>query len=405
MTKVALEDSLLDAQLLRAVGSTGHGGADVGECLQAVRGLDEQDLSAWYDAWKGLADRVFGLGEQEERDGHRASARDAFLRACTYHRTAGGMLYSTPVDTRMTDSNLRQTAAFRRAAALMDHPVEPVRIPFEGTTLPGYLLRVDDSDVRRPTVIGLGGYDSTCEEVYFYFGAPALARGYNALLFDGPGQGAALTQQGLHMRAEWETVITPVVDDLLGRPGVDPDRIALAGLSLGGFLAPRAASKEHRIAALIADSGSFDMYAAALARMPEAIAEGYQTGQESARAALSAMLDQVAQRPTAGWSVRRGMQVHGVGSPLEYFDAMRDFRLGGVAGSIRCPTLVTHAEGDDIGASAPQLFDALTVQDRTLIRFTVAEGAGDHCEAGARSLFDARAFGWLDERLHPERVG
>lgn len=80
-------------------------------------------------------------------------------------------------------------------------------------------------------------------------------------------------------------------------------------------------------------------------------------------------------------------------------DAMIDFRLDGCAQTITCPTLVTHAEGDAIGACAPQTFDALTVADKQLIRFTVAEGAGDHCEAGARTLFDARAFGWLDDRL------
>ena len=71
---------------------------------------------------------------------------------------------------------------------------------------------------------------------------------------------------------------------------------------------------------------------------------------------------------------------------------------------VSCPTLVTHAEGDDIGASAPQLFDALTVDDKTLIEFTIAKGGGDHCEAGARTLVDARVFGWLDERMHPETL-
>ncbi len=403
MTKVLLDDDLLDAQLLRAVGAAGHHGADVGEVVQAVKGLDEKDLTAWYDAWNNLGERVFALGESEEAVGHRLSARNAFLRACTYLRAAGSMLYSTPADPRMAHSNTRQTDAFRRAATLLDTPVEIVRIPFEGSTLPGYFFRAaDETGVRRATVIGLGGYDGTAEEVYFYFAAPALARGYHVLIFDGPGQGAALLQQGLPMRAEWDTVITPVVDFLLGRADVDPDRIALAGLSMGGFLGPRAASKEHRLAALIADSGSFDMYAGALGRVPKPLAKGFASGHKTARLALGTVLDTMAKKPTAGWGLRRGMVVHGVDSPLAYFDALKDYHLNGYAQAISCPTLVTHAEGDDIGASAPQLFEALTVADKTLIRFTAAEGAGDHCEAGARTLFDTRAFGWLDDRLHPE---
>ncbi|WP_420123146.1 alpha/beta hydrolase family protein [Nakamurella sp.] len=403
MTRLLLKDELLDAQLIRAVGAAGHHGADLGEALQAVRGLDESDLDAWYAAWNTLGERVFAFAEEQERAGHRIAARDAFLRACTYLRTGGSMLYRAPVDPRMVHSNTRQTEAFRRAAALLDTPVETVQIPFEGTTLPGYFLRAaDESGVRRATVIGLGGYDGTAEECYFYFAAPALARGYHVLLFDGPGQGAALLQQGLTMRAQWDTVITPVVDFLLARDDVDPARIALAGLSLGGFLGPRAAAGEHRLAALIADSGAYDMYGGALDRMPKPLAHGFEMGQKMARVALGEILDAMARKPTAGWSLRRALVVHGIDSPLAYLDVLKDYRLDGYAQAITCPTLVTHAEGDAIGASAPQTFAALTVADKELITFTAAEGADDHCEAAARTLFDARAFGWLDDRLHPE---
>ena len=120
----------------------------------------------------------------------------------------------------------------------------------------------------RPTVILTGGYDGTAEELYFSNGAAALARGYNVLAFDGPGQGTALVGQGLVMRPDWEAVITPVVDYLHTRPDVDPAKVALIGLSLGAYLAPRAASAEHRLAACIADCGSYDLFAAALRRVP-----------------------------------------------------------------------------------------------------------------------------------------
>jgi hypothetical protein len=146
------------------------------------------------------------------------------------------------------------------------------------------------------------------------------------------------------------------------------------------------------------------MYAGAIARSPEPLAKGYEAGDAAARAALAEILDGLAKKPTSGWGLRRGVVVHGVDSPLAYFDVMKDFRLDGYAQTVSCPTLVTHAEGDAIGASAPQTFDALTVPDKQLITFTAAEGGGDHCEAGARTLFDARAFGWLDDRLHPETL-
>src|SRR5690349_1002874 len=144
MTKPLLDDELLDAQLIRAIGATSHQRADIGEVAQAMRGLDEESMDPWCDAWNTMGERLLAFAEEQERDGHRTSARKAFLRACTYLRTGGSMLYSTPVDPRMVDSNTRQTAAFRRAAALMDTPVEVVQIPFEGTTLPGYFLRAAD---------------------------------------------------------------------------------------------------------------------------------------------------------------------------------------------------------------------------------------------------------------------
>jgi acetyl esterase/lipase len=222
------------------------------------------------------------------------------------------------------------------------------------------------------------------------------------LSFDGPGQGGALLQQGLVLRPDWENVITPVVDHLVARPDVDPDRIALIGLSLGGYLAPRAASGEHRIAALIADCGSYDLQAGFLVRLPPPLADRYRAGRRSARIMIGALLKVIARKPTAGWALRRGQVVHGSRSPLAYFDALAPYTMDGSAAGITCPAWVCNAEGDDIGASAPQLVAALRT-DKQFVRFTAAEGAGDHCEQGARSLYHARSFGWLDSLLEPSR--
>ncbi len=399
-TRLVLRDGLLDAQLLRTVGAAPYDGADLGECLQAARAVKGASLDSWHDVWTALADRVHGLADTEQAAGHLESARRAYLRASTYYRTAGVMLFGLPVDPRLVMSNRRQTEAFQRAAALMTPPAEVLRIPYEGTTLPGYFLRAGSDDTARATVVLTGGYDGTCEELYFFNAAAALQRGYHVLAFDGPGQGAALLQQGMVIRADWDNVVGPVLDYACGRPEVDSGRIALIGLSLGGFLAPRAASGEHRIAALVADSGSFDLHAAFLARLPKALAAGYAEGRPRARALLGQLLTVLERRPTAGWALRRGQHVHGADTPLAYLDALRDFSLAGHAERISCPAWVCNAEGDDIGASAPQLVNSLTVEKR-FVRFTAAEGAGDHCEAGARTLYHARSFGWLDEHLHP----
>ena len=149
------------------------------------------------------------------------------------------------------------------------------------------------------TVVLVGGYDGTAEELYFLNGAAALARGYNVLAFDGPGQGAALLQQGLVLRPDFEQVISAVMDFLGQRPGTDVNRVALIGLSLGGYLAPRAASGEHRVAACIADCGSYDLFGSALERIPAPLAPGLRDGQR-----------RLAARPAPGPAGPRG-QTHG----------------------------------------------------------------------------------------------
>ena len=61
---------------------------------------------------------------------------------------------------------------------------------------------------------------------------------------------------------------------------------------------------------------------------------------------------------------------------------------------ITCPVLVCQAGGDDISTSAPRLFQALPGK-KEYVLFTAAEGAGDHCEAGARpSTTRCPSAGW-----------
>jgi len=86
--------------------------------------------------------------------------------------------------------------------------------------------------------------------------------------------------------------------------------------------------------------------------------------------------------------------VHGVKSPLEYVKLTQDYTLEGRVEHIRCPTLICSAENDDIGVTARKLYDALSCE-KAFIAFTAPEGAGEHCEVGARSLFNQRAFDWL----------
>ena len=197
------------------------------------------------------------FAEQSADKGHQTSAREAFLRASlSYYKNAAFFLDGTPDPSRILPTWKAHRECFDEAASRFDPPVEKVEIPYEDTTLPGYLFKVDDSGRSRPLLLLNNGSDSDAADMYLMGGAAALERGYNALAYDGPGQGAALFLQDLHFRPDWEEVVTPVVDFALGRPEVDQERIAIMGVSQAGYWVPRAVAFEHRIAAAIADPGS-----------------------------------------------------------------------------------------------------------------------------------------------------
>lgn len=96
--------------------------------------------------------------------------------------------------------------------------------------------------------------------------------------------------------------------------------------------------------------------------------------------------------------VRRGFWANGVSNLLDYLKKAERFTMSGRAEIIRCPTLITAAENDPLAIGAQTLFDAMTCPKK-LVRFTAAEGAGDHCEMMNRSLVNRATLDWLDEVL------
>jgi dipeptidyl aminopeptidase/acylaminoacyl peptidase len=236
--KVLFQDPTFSLQLLRAISETYNKGADIGECLSTAYRIKEGDFESWHIEWLKTAKRVHKYADECLALGHKISAREAFLRASNYYRVAEFLLIDAE-DPRIQTTWRMSKQCFAEAAKLFSPRFEPVQIPYEGTSLPGYLYRVDEEkyDKRsRPILIAHGGFDSTLEELYTSAAAPVLERGYNCLTFEGPGQGGVIRTQKIPFRYDWEKVISPVVDYALTRLGdiVDPKRMALMGISMGG---------------------------------------------------------------------------------------------------------------------------------------------------------------------------
>ena len=389
-------------ETVRMFGADEYGGASFGEVLATSARIKAGDYDSWYDAWNGIADRIAHEGENQLARGHVISARDSFLRASNYYRSSEFFLHANPKDPRIARAYRRSVDCYKASAKLFDPPIEPVEIPYLHTTLPGYLHRVDGSARRRPLVIMHTGFDGSAEEMHVSGARAAVERGYNVLVFDGPGQFGPIHREGLPFRPDWEAVVTPVVDFALKQRGVAPQRVVLMGASMGGELAPRAAAFEPRLAACIANDGLYDYAAPFFTAVPEA-----QRGAVLAmlKAGPSPMLDHLLEgamkaSPTARWSFIHGMYSFGAPTPSAYMHAALAYNLrDGIAERIQCPTLVCDAEGDLFFKGQPQqLYDHLTCP-KTLMKFSVEDGAGAHCEVGAGRLAFARIFDWLDETL------
>ena len=274
MSQLFFTDPAFEFETRNVLGNVHYGCGDVGEVLAAVAAITDGDDSSWVAQWQALARRVEAIAAGTQTRGHKVSARNAYLRAAAYYATAlsaidgaeDGEALLGPVFTA-------HRRCFDAHVSLLDPAAEAVAIPYEGGTLPGYLFVPAADGQARPTLILINGSDGPVTAVWPGLGAPALARGYNALVLDGPGQQSMLFERQVPFRPDWEHVITPVVDFLEGRPEVDAGRLALYGLSQGGYWVPRALAFEHRIAVAVADPGVDDVAASWLANLtPEMLA-------------------------------------------------------------------------------------------------------------------------------------
>lgn len=282
-------------------------------------------------------------------------------------------------------------AAFAAALPLLPWATTPMDLDDRGVPVRGYLFRPDDSGTPRPTVIVPAGYDSTAEAGYSFSAVSALERGMNCLVFEGPGQGGVLYRQRVPMRPDSETVVSPVVDWLLDQEGVDPDALILFGRSFAGYLAPRAASEEHRFAALICDPAQYDFAATIRRRLGEARWDRLLQHDPTLDADLAPMLADPHAANGFGWR----MTAHGVGTLSDYFRALSEFTLVGRVEKISCPTLALAGEGDFAGTGQLEVFAQALTAPVTAHQFTAAEGAGGHCEGLGQDRLDQVVYGWL----------
>lgn len=387
------EDETYMFQFIRTLGAAYNGGADLLECLETGARIKEGDGESWYREWLETADRLKGIGDQAMAAGHVVSAKEAYLRASNYYRTAEFFIHEDPADVRHMNAARQSRDCFVEALKYSPFETTTVEIPYEETHLPGYFLRSPKAKGDAPLLIAHTGFDGNAEEMYFFIGPQALERGYHCLLFDGPGQGMALREKGLFYRPDWEKVITPVVDFALQLAGVDQKRIALYGISMGGYLAPRALAFERRIKAGIANGAMFSMAQPMKDTLGPDMVNLLKTDPDKFDETMAPLMAV----PKVKWFTEDAKWKYNVSSTAEILNTQEAYTMEDLAEKIQCPMLITSGEADHLmSGQAIQLYEALTCP-KTFMEFTSNDAAETHCQCGALGIAAQRMLDWLDE--------
>jgi 2,6-dihydroxypseudooxynicotine hydrolase len=209
----------------------------------------------WLDAWSQTGDTHRALAEEARAEGRAQTAGEAFVRAAVCYHFAK---FVWVLDVERNRATTEQAiAALYAAHELLDPTAERVEAQLDGGRVVGNLRRPRDAD-KPPLVILIPGLDSTKEE-FFHWEDVFLTRGMATLSLDGPGQGE--TGFELDIRPDYEAAVGAILDGISarGQGDVDLERVGAAGVSMGGYYAPRAAAYEPRITAVAGVSGPYDM--------------------------------------------------------------------------------------------------------------------------------------------------
>ena len=163
---------------------------------------------AWPDTWSKWAAAHEKRAEESLASGARLTAGTDFARASLYYHYAQNILVDD-LKRKKAVHDLK-VAAFKRAAPLLDPPLQRVEIPFAGIKMAAY-LRLPPQIKSPPCVVLLGGLDTTKED-YQTINDLMLQRGLATLAFDGPGQGE--TQFEMLWRKDFGDSVRAVFDFL-----------------------------------------------------------------------------------------------------------------------------------------------------------------------------------------------
>jgi hypothetical protein len=391
-------DADFDYEARIVLGAAASSIGDAGLVLATLDRITDGDKQSWFDAWTEMAADLAARGDEALRRGHQQTASWALLAAAEYYAKALVFIDGLANQSVLLPTFRQHRNCWEKVVDASRGRIVRVQVPYEDTTLPGYLLRPDDTGAARPTLVMTNGSDGSLPGMLGYGAAEALDRGWNAFLFDGPGQQSMLFERGVPFRYDWEAVLTPVIDALVTRPDVDSSALTGYGVSQGGYWITRAVAFERRMVAAVADPGVVDVSVGWTAHLPKPLPDLLNSGQKDKFNAAMAKAQASASPKAAQTMAFRG-KPYGRTDPFDLFTEVQQYQVRDVVGQITTPLLILDPDNEQFFPGQPrQLYDLLP-GEKQIIGFTQAQGANFHCQPTGRQLTHTQMLDWLAEHL------
>ena len=378
-TKYRFDDEDMDLFFVAALGWGPAGGLAVGEAFHVASQINDGDADSWVRAFAAQGELLDAQADDWLARGARRNAGEARLRAFAAYRSA--WQFASPRAPEFASNYAGHQRAFAKAMNELQLPATFFQVPWGSASLPGVFLQ--NADRSAPVVLVIGGADTCFEDLFLTAGRNLFERGYSVAIADLPGQGNTAAQ-GLHWPVDAERSVAAVTDLLVDRFGAQPGRLALVGLSLGGYFVTRTAGHDKRFATVMASTPFPDPA---------------QLFSLSAQAGVAAAARTDAKPPTSATLRSRETMFWKVGA--QNLDELLAHTSGMTADPARVtvPFLSILGSGDSpvFAAQARAWHDGIRSQNKRFVLLDAASGADGHVQVANRLRLAQECAAWMDE--------
>ncbi|SFP54934.1 Lysophospholipase, alpha-beta hydrolase superfamily [Butyrivibrio proteoclasticus] len=269
--------------------------------------------------------------------------------------------------------------------------IERYDVPYENVKLP--VMHVVPYGESKGTILIHGGNDSYFEEFLFTV-LYMQEQGFEVYMFEGPGQGGVMRVQGMHFTHEWEKPVKVILDYF------KLSDVTIIGISLGGYLAPRAAAFDKRITKVVAWS-IFPCFQDILVSMqPQGTQRAFHILMKlHARPLLNLVFGKKAKKsPIIDWGIKHGCYAYEAKDAYSYAKKLKLYDIAPVADQITQDMLILGASGDhfiDYHLIGKEINMLRNVRSLTFRLFTDKEEAENHCNVGNGKLAIDEILSWI----------